>query len=206
MTCWAVSPESDVPISIDTRRAPVARAAVDAGADIVNDVSGGMFDPSMLTTVSELGVPLILMHMRGTPTTMQSMTEYDDVVRNVAMSLAERSAAAELAGIPKWMIVLDPGIGFAKDLRGNLLLLKGLPAIRTMVGNAPLLLGTSRKRFIGEVAGVEDAKDRDPGTIASTVAALCIGQGSGDCSIVRVHNVAAVKQGTMVMDAIRNAN
>jgi dihydropteroate synthase len=183
----------------------VARLAVGAGADIVNDVSGGMFDPSMLATVAELGVPMVLMHMRGTPETMQSMTEYDDVVTNVASSLKERSQAAESAGIQRWMQILDPGIGFAKDLQGNLLLLKSMPEIRSITGNVPLLLGTSRKGFIGKLTGVTDAKDRDPGTIASTVAAICIREKAGSCNIVRVHNVADMKQGVIVMDAIRNA-
>lgn len=159
----------------------------------------------MLNTVAELGVPMVLMHMRGTPQTMQSMTEYDDVVINVAAALVERSVAAERAGIPRWMQILDPGIGFAKDLEGNLLLLKSLSQVRSIVGDVPLLLGTSRKGFIGKLTGVADAKERDPGTIASTVAALCIGQGAGDCSVVRVHNVAAIKQGMVVMDAIRKA-
>jgi dihydropteroate synthase len=171
----------------------------------VNDVSGGTFDPSMLSTVAELGVPMVLMHMRGTPETMQSMTEYDDVVLNVAASLNERSQAAEVAGIPRWMQMLDPGIGFAKDLQGNLLLMKSMPKIRSITGNVPLLLGTSRKGFIGKLTGVADPKDRDPGTIASTVASLCIGEKAGGCSVVRVHNVAAVKQGTIVMDAILKA-
>jgi dihydropteroate synthase len=197
--------ESDIPISIDTRRAHVAKVAVGAGADIVNDVSGGMFDPTMLATVAELGVPIVMMHIRGTPETMQSMTEYDDVVYNVAASLNERSQAAESAGIQRWMQVLDPGIGFAKDLQGNLLLLKSMPEIRSITGNVPLLLGTSRKGFIGKLSGVADPKDRDPGTVASTVAAICISEQAGSCNIVRVHNVAAVRQGTIVMDAILKA-
>ena len=115
---------SAIPISSDTRHAAVARAAVEAGADIVNDVSGGTFDDDMFATVAELGVPIILMHMRGTPETMQSMTEYEDVVAEVVVALLGRSRQAEKAGIPRWMQVLDPGIGCAKHLRGNLLLLK----------------------------------------------------------------------------------
>ena len=115
---------SAVPISIDTRHAKVARAAVETGADIVNDVSGGTFDDDMFATVAELGVAIILMHMRGTPETMQSMTEYEDVVAEVVVALLNRSRQAEKAGIPRWMQVLDPGIGFATHLRGNLLLLK----------------------------------------------------------------------------------
>jgi len=94
----------------------VAQAAVEAGADIVNDVSGGNFDARLLEVVADLQIPMILMHMRGTPETMQTLTDYDDVVSDVATALLERSRAAERAGIPRWMQVLDPGIGFAKDM------------------------------------------------------------------------------------------
>lgn len=197
---------SDVPISIDTRHSQVARAAVEAGADIVNDVSGGTFDPLMLKTLAELQVPMILMHMRGTPETMQSMTDYDDVVSNVASALLERSRAAEHAGIPRWMQVLDPGIGFAKDLKGNLLLLKNMASMRKLLGDCPILLGTSRKGFIGKVTDTTEPKDRDFGTVASCVAALCLGDNKDDgCNILRVHNVKAMKQGAMIMDAVKLA-
>ncbi len=130
---------TDIPISIDTRHAAVARAAIEAGADIVNDVSGGTFDKEMLPTVASLRVPVILMHMRGTPETMQTMTEYDDIVENVIAALLERSKAAELAGIPRWLQVVDPGIGFAKDQMGNLRLLKNLNKIRKELEDMPLL-------------------------------------------------------------------
>ena len=196
---------SDVPISIDTRHAAVARAAIKAGADIVNDISGGDFDPQMLSTVAELGVPVILMHMRGTPESMQKMTEYDDVVQEVVDSLLERSRNAENAGIPRWMQVLDPGIGFAKTLNGNLLLLKSLSTIRSALGDMPILLGTSRKGFIGKITGESIAEERDYGSAASCVAALCLGSSHGGCNIIRVHNVKGMKQASMLMDAIRKA-
>jgi dihydropteroate synthase len=215
--------DSAVVLSIDTRSAAVARAAVMAGADMVNDVSGGVFDPDMLSTVAELRVPIVLMHMRGTPESMQSLTQYGGdggggVVEAVVTGLLERSQAAEEAGIPRWMQILDPGIGFAKDMDGNLSLLKHLSTtVRTRLGNFPLLLGTSRKGFIGKLSGETVAEQRDFGTIGSCVAALCLGRATSNdekagrrnrglgCNILRVHNVKAAKQATAVMDAIVNA-
>lgn len=195
---------SDVSISIDTRHAEVAQAAVEAGADIVNDVSGGKFDSQMLKTVAQMRVPMILMHMRGTPEIMQQMTDYDDVVSDVAATLIERSRAAEQAGIPRWMQVLDPGIGFAKDLRGNLLLLRKMSTLRSTLRDCPILLGTSRKGFIGKIANETNPEARDFGTVASCVAALCLEENQG-CNILRVHNVKGMKQAAMVMDAIKDA-
>lgn len=221
---------SDVPISIDTRHAQVARAAVDAGADMVNDVSGGSFDPDMLSTVAALGVPVVLMHMRGTPETMQNMTEYaDDVVTGVADALTERSVAAQSAGIPRWLQVVDPGIGFAKDLGGNLSLMKHMYRLRTAAGDGqrddddddgspstqqlqhmPLLIGPSRKGFIGKITGEVDPEKRDFGSAAACLVSLMgssgsMGQKSNNCSIVRVHNVHGIKQALMIMEAIREA-
>ena len=204
--------QNDVVISIDTRHAEVAKAAILAGADIVNDVSGGKFDRAMLPTVSDLGVPIILMHMRGIPETMQSMTSYQNVVDEVAAALLECCNDAANAGIPKWLQVLDPGIGFAKDIDGNLLLLKHYNKLRALVQNAPLLLGTSRKGFIGKISNEEIAENRDFGTVASCIAALCLGSDDGTnfngiqrCNILRVHNVKGAKQATLIMDAITNA-
>ena len=194
---------SDVTISIDTRHAEVAHAAVEAGADIINDVSGGTFDSQMLETVAQMRVPMILMHMRGTPETMQQMTDYDDVVSDVATTLTECSRAAEQAGIPRWMQVLDPGIGFAKNLRGNLLLLQKMSTLRSVLRDYPILLGTSRKGFIGKIANETNPEARDFGTVASCVAALCLGEKQG-CTILRVHNVRGMKQAAMVMDAIKD--
>jgi dihydropteroate synthase len=200
----------------------VAKAAVEAGADIVNDVSGGTFDPDMLQTVAQLRVPMVLMHMRGTPETMQSFaSDYDNVVDNVSMTLRERCEAAEKAGIPRWMQIIDPGIGFAKDLDGNLSLLKNLDTFRSMIGmrSSPILLGTSRKGFIGKLSNAKHPEERDFGTVASCVAAICLadkdkttttsrenGFLEDTCNILRVHNVKGVKQATLVMDAIRRAN
>lgn len=199
---------SDIPISIDTRHAEVARAAVEAGADIVNDVSGGTFDPKMLDTVAELGVPMILMHSRGTPETMQSMTDYDDVVTDVANELVARSRRAEHAGIPRWIQVLDPGIGFAKDMKGNLLLLRHMSTLRSLLGDSPILLGTSRKRFIANIAHQylrdKAPEEQDYGTVASCVAALCLeGDITDGCNILRVHNVQGMKHAALVMDAVK---
>jgi dihydropteroate synthase len=199
---------SDVPISIDTRHADVARAAIEAGADIVNDVSGGTFDPNMLSTVSELNVPMILMHMRGTPESMQTMTEYKnvDVCNDVADALLEISHDAEEAGIHRWVQVLDPGIGFAKDQDGNLQLLKQTATtMREKLQGIPILLGTSRKGFLGKITGETNAAERDFGSVASCVVALCLGSPSPSnlgCNILRVHNVKGTKQATLVMDAI----
>ncbi|KAL7537161.1 hypothetical protein ACHAXR_007633 [Thalassiosira sp. AJA248-18] len=205
----------DVVVSIDTRHSTVARAAVEAGADIVNDVSGGTHDPEMLSCVASMGVPMIIMHMRGNPKTMQSLTNYsesgdsgggEEVVLVVARELMQRSAAAEAAGIPRWLQVIDPGIGFAKDIDGNLSLLKGADTLRNSCNNLPFLFGPSRKGFIGKIAGESDPEERDYGTIAACLASI---QSNGDkneaCNMLRVHNVKAVKQAVLVYEAIRDA-
>lgn len=200
-------PESNIPISIDTRHAEVARQAVAAGADLVNDVSGGMHDPDMLPTISVLGVPVVLMHMRGTPETMATLGTYEDSVQEVAEELRQRSEQAERAGIHRWLQVVDPGIGFAKGLTDNLRLLKNLDRIRETTNNLPIMLGTSRKGFLGSLSNVDVPGDRDPGTIASCVAAICLDDTADRGStIVRVHNVSAFKQAALVMDAIRKSD
>jgi len=200
---------TDIPISIDTRHAIVAEAALKSGADIVNDVSGGTFDPEMLPTVSKFRATMVLMHMRGTPENMQTMTEYEKqgVVHEVASELRERSKEAEKAGIHRWQQVLDPGIGFAKDLNANLILLKHYGKLQSMLGHIPFLLGTSRKGFIGKVTGETVAKDRDYGTLASCIAAMSLAKNPvSGVSILRVHNVKGIKQGVLVFDAIYGAN
>jgi len=200
----AIREESDIPISIDTRHARVTRAAVEAGADIVNDVSGGLHDDRMLETVAEMGVPIVLMHMRGTPETMLSMTEYTNVVDDVTQSLKERVKAAEEAGIPRWLQIADPGIGFAKDMTGNLLLLKNLDKIRSHLHDIPIMVGTSRKGFLGKLTGVTEASERDFATVGSMIAPLCLEGKDHTCSILRVHNVAATVHATRVLDAIKS--
>eukprot|EP00977_Amphora_coffeiformis_P006182 scaffold1332_cov166-Amphora_coffeaeformis.AAC.10 len=195
---------SEVPISIDTRRAAVAKAAVQAGADIVNDVSGGSFDPEMLSTVADLGVPVVLMHMRGAPKTMQTMTRYENVVADVANALSKASQAATDAGIPRWLQIVDPGIGFSKDMQGNLSLLRHLSRIRVATDHLPILIGTSRKGFLGTLANVPQAVDRDYATVASCVTALCLEEPCSSGTILRVHSPAAMVQAIKVMEAIRH--
>lgn len=175
------------PISIDTRKARVAAAALDAGADMVNDVSAGRFDPDMLPLVAERRVPICLMHSVGDPQTMQENPSYGDVVAEVRDHLAERRAAALEAGIARDAIILDPGIGFGKTLQHNLMLLRALTLYHGF--GAPLLLGASRKRFIGTIGQADAAKDRMPGSVA--VALHGAGQG---VQILRVHDVNETRQ------------
>ena len=195
--------KSDIPISIDTRHSVVAKAAINAGADLINDVSGATFDDRMLATMADLGVPVVLMHMRGLPENMQWHTEYNDVLVDVSEELSIQTRNASHHGIHRWLQIVDPGIGFAKDMNGNLKILRYLSVFRRSLGDCPLLLGTSRKGFIGKLTGVERPEERDFGTVASCVAALCL-EGHG-CfpSIIRVHNVAAMKQAVDVMDSIK---
>ena len=155
------------------------------------------------------------MHMRGTPETMQTYAnDYTSIVEDVTHALLQRCAAAEAAGIPRWMQIVDPGIGFAKDLTGNLSLLKHLNTLRVNMGMAstPILLGTSRKGFIGKLTGAANAEDRDFGSVASCVAGMCLGSDNSSngelneaCTILRVHNVKGMKDAALVMDAIRRA-
>lgn len=187
-----------VAISVDTRRAAVAAAAVAAGADLVNDVSAGTFDGAMLDTVKGLGVPLCLMHSRGTPATMGTLATYADVVKDVAKELRERVIAAEKAGVGRWLLVLDAGLGFAKDLGHNVQLVARANELRHELEGAPMLLGASRKRFVGSLTNVSKAEERDVGTVAVNGAAIL----AGGAQIVRVHNVKAMKEAAMVFDAI----
>ncbi|KAE8957206.1 hypothetical protein PR001_g31460, partial [Phytophthora rubi] len=193
----AIREQSEVVISIDTTKAEVARLAVEAGANIVNDISAGLKDPDMLVTVANLRVPIVLMHMRGTPETMTGLKEYDDVVAEVGEVLKERVAAAEAAGIFRWNIILDPGIGFAKARVLNLKLLRKLSTVKQVCHGLPLLVGSSRKGFIGEICGRQDPKDRAWGTAATCCAA--IEQGA---DILRVHDGAEMVDVAKMSDAI----
>ncbi len=159
----------------------------------------------MLDTVKKLKVPIVLMHMRGTPETMQQMTQYDNVVEEVAMSLLQLSKNAEKAGIPRWLHILDPGIGFAKDVSQNLSLIKHADDIREVLSNCPLLLGPSRKGFIGKITGEADAKNRDFGTLASCLSAMRGRESKLPPTILRVHNVEGIRQGTKMFEAIMDA-
>ena len=171
-------------VSVDTRKSEVARRAVEAGATIVNDVSAGRYDPEMLATVASLQAPYILMHMKGEPQTMQENPEYDDVVRDVAMFLQERVNTARAAGIK--VVYVDPGIGFGKTVEHNLALLRNLQQFSSI---APLVLGVSRKRFLGTIFNIEEASQRDLST--ALVHALLI---SKPIHLLRVHNVALISQ------------
>ncbi len=185
------------PVSVDTRKAAVARTAVAAGAGMVNDVSGLDFDPGMAAAVAETGAEVCLMHTQGLPETMQDDPRYDDVLLDVYDALADRIARAEAAGIPRARIVVDPGIGFGKTQAHNLAILRRISLFHGL--GVPVLLGVSRKRFIGAIGGAEAADARDPGTLAVTLAAVAQG-----IQIHRVHDVAGTRQGLSLWQAITN--
>jgi dihydropteroate synthase len=181
-------------ISVDTSKARVAAAALDAGAEIVNDVSALRGDPEMGALCAERGATVVLMHMRGDPRTMQEDPRYDDVVAEVKEFLAERLDAATAAGIAEERVWLDPGIGFGKTATHNLELLRRLAELRDL--GRPLVVGTSRKSFIGRVDG-SAADERLGGSIASSVIAAAEG-----AEVLRVHDVAEMRQALSVATAI----
>lgn len=226
--------EADIttPISVDTYRASVARQSIQAGADVINDISGGMKDPDMLQTVAELDVPFVLMHMRGEPEEVNQPRhqEYEggDVVHGVRTELAHATRKALDAGIKRWNIILDPGIGFSKNAEGNLKLLRDLPAVTgrraiatqtsplllqnttqashtsnetdedsLLLSRFPVLVGISRKGFLGKIASQPDPTKREYAN--SAVHALAIANGA---SIIRVHDVDAARDAARVADAI----
>ncbi|VDB89524.1 Bgt-4801 [Blumeria graminis f. sp. tritici] len=187
-------------ISVDTYRADVAEAAVKAGADIINDVSGGTLDARMLPTVARLGKTVCLTHMRGTPSSMNRLTNYPaGLIPTIASELLERISAAEAAGVRRWRIILDPGIGFAKTVEQNLDILRGLNELRNWPGlrGFPWLVGTSRKGFIGKITGVEVPRERTWGTAATVAAAI-----AGGADIVRVHDVKEMMPVVRMSNAI----
>jgi dihydropteroate synthase len=185
----------DVPISVDTTRAAVARAAVAAGADWVNDISGAVMDAEMLGTIADLQVPIALMHMRGTPKTMMQLTDYQDLLGEIYEFLARRVEAAIVAGISPQQIMLDPGIGFAKNGAQNLEILRQLSKLRSL--GFPLLVGTSRKSFIGHILNQPNAQERVWGTAATCCAAIAQG-----ADVLRVHDVREMRDVSLVADAI----
>lgn len=186
---------SHLPLSVDTRKPEVAAAALAAGACIVNDVGAGK-EPGMFEVVGETGAGMVLMHMRGEPTTMQLEPTYDDVVGEVTAFLRERLEAAIFAGIPHERLCADPGIGFGKNLDHNLSLLRATHSIRQALG-VPLLVGPSRKRFIGTLTDAPEPTDRVDGTAGAV--AWCAAQGA---DLVRVHDVRAMRRVVQVVDAI----
>lgn len=222
---------AQVPISVDTSRAAVAAAALDAGATLVNDVSGGAADPGMLPLLAQRGCPVVLMHMRGDPQTMTRLTDYGtDVVGTIAHELTTRVDAALRAGVRRWNMVLDPGIGFAKGLRENVQLLQQLPRLTATPAPAPapalalapnaalcglpLLLGPSRKRFLGRLIREEErnARERDEGApsaepdskrrIYATLAVCAASIQTGCVDMVRVHDVAETLDAVRAADAL----
>lgn len=178
---------TDAPISIDTRKAAVAREAIAAGADLVNDVTAGRFDSALTGTVAEYGGGAILMHMKGTdPRRMQDDLRYDHPVADVAASLAESAARAAEAGVAPDAIAIDPGLGFGKTLEGNLTLLRHLAAFRSL--GHPICIGASRKAFVRRFSGVSEdspVSERLPGSLAALAAAA-----AGGAAVLRVHDVA----------------
>jgi dihydropteroate synthase len=191
--CQAVS----IPVSVDTTKASVARQALEAGAAIVNDISGLRFDRDMAAVVAETGAGLVLMHMQGTPRTMQRNPVYTDVVQDVKAFFAERIEVAVKASISTKQIILDPGIGFGKLLGHNLTLLARLRELTTF--RRPLMVGVSRKSFIGQVLG-RSVNDRLFGTAAAV--AVAVAQGA---DLVRVHDVAEMKDVVGMVEAVEKA-
>lgn len=188
--------EIDVPISIDTYKAGVAKACIQAGAHIINDISGFKGDPDMANVAARLGVPCILMHMRGTPKTMQDNLHYHSFMENLREELSESVEMAVEAGIERKNIILDPGVGFSKSSDHNLEIIKNIKELKRM--GYPLLVGASRKRFIGEILDAA-ADERLEGSLA--VAVISSWEGAG---ILRVHDVKETVRALKVTDAIRN--
>lgn len=194
----ALSKACELPLSIDTRKGAVARAALAAGASIVNDVSGGRFDPALLEIVAEQGAWLVLGHLRGTPATMQDAPQFHDVLAEVARELAESVARAEAAGVVPAQIVVDPGIGFGKRQEDNLALLANAGWLGERLGK-PVLVGPSRKAFLGRLTG-DRVDERDVATAAACAVAIFAG-----ANAIRVHDVGAGVRAARVGAALRGA-
>ncbi|QBF32372.1 dihydropteroate synthase [Thalassococcus sp. S3] len=194
----ALRAQSSIPISIDTRKAPVARAAVAAGATLVNDVSGLLFDAALAEYCVQDQVPVCVMHSQGTPDVMQKNPLYDNILLDVYDALHARVEALVAAGLPRDLILIDPGIGFGKTLEHNLALLRGISLFHGL--GCGILLGVSRKGFIGQIGQATDPLDRAPGSIAVGLAAIAQG-----VQILRVHDVAETAQALRLWTALHNA-
>ncbi len=192
----ALRKRTDCMISVDTTKSEVARAALDAGADIINDISSFSFDPKMMPLAAQKDVPVILMHMKGVPKTMQDDPYYENVLLEVKSFLKEKIEAAQAAGIAKGKIIIDPGIGFGKRLKDNLVLINNLHSLDDL--DCPILIGVSRKSFIGKILNLPPS-ERLEGTIASSVLSILNG-----AHILRVHDLAAVNRAVQVAEAIMN--
>ncbi len=193
----SLAKEGEVPISIDTYKSAVAERAIAAGAEIINDISGLHFDPLLGKVAAKEGVPIVLMHIRGTPETMQKDVHYDSLFSEILQYLKESIRRAESAGVDPQQIIVDPGIGFGKNLEDNLLIIKHMQEFRVL--GKPLLLGTSRKTFIGKILNAE-VNGRLEGTLSSI--AICAMNGA---HIIRCHDVLQARKAVAVADAIRLA-
>ena len=185
-----------IPISADTRKSSVAKEAIRAGADIINDISGFCFDPDMAAVIAESKAAAVLMHSQGTPEIMQDNPHYENILQEIYDFFQEKIRFASECGLSKDRIILDPGIGFGKNTSHNLAILRDLTFFRSL--KCPLLIGASRKSMIGEILQLPDPKDRLDGTLAIT--SICSWQG---VEIVRVHDVAANVHAVTVCDAIK---
>ena len=191
----AIRQQENIPISIDTTSAEVARTAIEAGADIINDISGGTYDENMFSIAAQLEVPIILMHIKGTPQTMQSLTNYQNLIVEIKDFLEQQINKAIAYKIRPSNIIIDPGIGFAKNVSQNIQLIQQLAQFKTL--NSPILIGVSRKSFIGKITGRNNPKDRVWGT-----AAACCGAIANGADIIRVHDVSSMYDVAKVADAI----
>jgi len=191
----ALAAENPVPISIDTYKAGVAEKALDAGASIINDISALRFDPGMAPLAAARQVPVVLMHMQGTPRDMQRQPHYDDLLGEIKAFFRERLEYAVSQSIPRDLLILDPGIGFGKTWRHNLEILNNLDTFLDL--ECPLLVGPSRKAFIGHLTGQPAGPERDAGTLAALAVAVLRG-----ARLVRTHNVAFARQFLTVLDSI----
>jgi dihydropteroate synthase len=193
----SLAKERPVPISIDTTKSEVATAALDAGAEIINDISAMRFDRKMAAVATQYGASVIIMHMRGIPETMQKETTYDNVLSEIYQFLSERISFLLKQGVERKRIAIDPGIGFGKGVRDNLKIVREIGSFKSL--GQPIVLGPSRKSFIGKVLGL-DVQDRLEGTAAAVTAGVL-----GGANIVRVHDVKEMKRVITMADAIRNA-
>jgi len=193
----SLSKEADVPISIDTYKSTVAQKAIEAGAEMINDISGLHYDPDLARVAVKEDVPIILMHIRGTPETMQKDVHYESLFSEIIQYLRESIQTAESAGLDPAQIIVDPGIGFGKNVEDNLVIIKNLQEFRIL--GKPILLGTSRKTFIGKILNTE-VTERLEGTLSS----IAIGVLNG-AHIIRCHDVLQAKRAITVVDAIRSA-
>ncbi len=194
----AISKELTIPVSIDTYKGVVAHESLKAGASIINDISALGFDPQMASIAAQAEVPLILMHMKGTPQNMQEAPVYDDVVSEILIFLKDAIERAKKAGVREDLIIVDPGIGFGKTFDHNLQIIKELSRFKQL--NRPLLLGSSNKAFIGTILDKEP-DERDTGTMATVAAGVMNG-----AHIVRVHNVRKAVETVKIIDAIKRGD